>query len=65
MALYDSPHFLDQAAFERMCPALVSQRLFADCTPSVDDHGVFRRPGVSDAESRNLCVSSVTIFFFK
>ncbi|GFS11214.1 zinc transporter ZIP12 [Elysia marginata] len=61
MALYDSPASVDQAAFQQMCPALVSQALFADCSSVTqaahsDDDG-----SVSDAEKYGYGTLSIFI----
>ena len=55
MALYDTPNSMNQAAFQQMCPALVSQTLFADCSADVHDHGEDSE-GTTDAESKSCCV---------
>ncbi|KAK3758384.1 hypothetical protein RRG08_012634, partial [Elysia crispata] len=49
MAVYDSPDTVDQATFQQMCPSLISQSLFADCSPSPTPHAD-HSDSVSDAE---------------
>lgn len=64
MALYDSPESVDEKAFKELCPALVSQKLFAECSskeenPSERSTSDAELYGYSSIATFVICAASV------
>ncbi|BFZ06281.1 hypothetical protein BsWGS_09320 [Bradybaena similaris] len=62
MALYDLKDGIDQASFQQLCPSLVSQKLYADCSQTEDVKSASteaERYGYSTIAVAIVCLCSV------